>query len=138
MFTKKSHNGLKISLVVACLLLIVFVFSSVLASPAAAAVSTPTKTPCPLLTIYGYVRQGSSTGPGMSGVAIQLAIANGAYQPFATTNASGYYTGTVNTKCHQETLRLKAVLSGYTFTPANYTWSYYGYGGSIQRDFVGQ
>lgn len=90
-----------------------------------------------VLNISGYIREGSSSGAGLSGVDIYQAIATYGGVLVATTDANGYYeVSPLDTQGQQATIRLWAEKDGYTFDPVEYLWVYYGDSSTVSRDFV--
>ncbi len=77
---------------------------------------TPTPTTCPAIT--GFVRLGSSTGPGLAGVQITGTDSGGTIT--GTTGSTGFY---VLGGCGRYGMVVTPQLAGYTFTPAQQTYS---------------
>ena len=90
-----------------------------------------------VLNISGHVREGDSSGPGLEGVDIYMAVAVYEGRVVATTDADGYYKiPSLNTQGHQETIRVWAEKGGYVLEPDMHIWVYYGDSSTVTRDFV--
>lgn len=89
------------------------------------------------LKISGHVRLDSSGGPGVAGVQIYRKVGTGTETLVATTNGSGYYEiPPLDTGGLQETIQLRAAISGYNTTPNPHTWTYNGDDSTVTKDFV--
>jgi len=97
-----------------------------------------TSTPEPQIHIYGRVSMEDGTGMADVGIYAGVTCMPGlAGSLVATTDQEGYYEG--ETDCpfgHDETMRVFAVLEGYTFVPELDCWRTYGYCPGRQTDFV--
>jgi len=99
---------------------------------------TPTATACPAIT--GYVRVGSSTGPGLPGVLVTGTDYLGSTT--GTTNSSGFY---VLIGCGRYNMTITPQLSGYVFSPAQQifapgtsgSFDFVATTGSISAEFSG-
>jgi hypothetical protein len=97
-----------------------------------------TSTPEPQIHVYGRVSMEDGTGMADVGIYVGVVCIPGlAGSLVATTDQEGYYEG--ETDCpfgHDETMRVFAVLEGYTFVPELDCWRTYGYCPGKQTDFV--
>ena len=107
---------------------------------AGTATSTPTKTPTATATpiLSGYVRVGSSSGPGLGNVNVCYYLAAYSFDCVnhtVLTDGDGYYQMSICVP-QQETVTIQASLSGYTFSPAAYTSIQYAGCKTGTYDFV--
>ena len=107
--------------------------------PTATRTRTPTATPTSGLglVVRGHVRRDSSTGPGVSGVTVQVSLA--AYPipaRTAVTDANGYYETSLIYIPGRETITVRPALAGYTFDPAQSIWMHEAGLEVAVRDFV--
>lgn len=90
---------------------------------AATVTSTPTHTATTAPIVSGYVRVGSSSGPGLANVNVCYYLAGYTFNCASNTvltDQNGRYQMSICVP-QQETVTIQASLSGYTFSPAAYT-----------------
>lgn len=98
----------------------------------------PTGTAEPRIRIRGRVAMEDGTGVADVGIYVGvLCMPDLGGWLVTTTDQEGYYDGTTGCPVdHDETLRVFAVLEGYTFVPALACWRTYGDCPGNQTDFV--
>jgi len=102
------------------------------------ATATPSKTPTGGhgLSVRGHVRQGSSTGPGLSKVSVFLSLSSYPPSETETTDADGYYETRFIYIPGDEMISVWPELSGYWFEPPRYYWRHWAGVENAVCDFV--